>query len=167
MIVRFGRAEARPSEGSRDSSRSAKNSRIRNSECEERAGNISNWVSHVPPIQGSLLRANMVPPIPLHFVQGKRGGLCSFVLDGTGDWMGVSIRICVFRRTKFIGYSSARRPTESQRVTAAMTAGSFAGEALLAMIGDSLPAGQPVARIARSRKDSRYSSTFLTGERAQ
>jgi hypothetical protein len=104
---------------------------------------------------------------PLYFVQGKRGGLRSFAPDGTGDWMEVSIRICVFRRTKFIEYSSARRPTESQSVTAPMTAGSFGGEALLATIGDSLPAGKPVARMAHSRKDSRYLSTFLTGAQAQ
>src|SRR4030081_2571060 len=42
-------------------------------------------------LRGFVLQAEMVPPLPLHFVQGKRGGRRSFVPDGTGKWMDVSV----------------------------------------------------------------------------
>jgi hypothetical protein len=41
-------------------------------------------VRRVPPLRGLVLRANTAPPLSLHFVQGKRGGLRCFVPGGTG-----------------------------------------------------------------------------------
>src|SRR6267154_3073066 len=52
-------------------------------EREKKAENISQRGSHVSPLRGSVVLANTVPPLPLLFVQGKRGGLRSFVPDGT------------------------------------------------------------------------------------
>jgi hypothetical protein len=43
-------------------------------------------VSDVPPLRGLVFRLDMIPPLPLHFVQGKRGGLRCFVPDGTLAW---------------------------------------------------------------------------------
>src|SRR5882762_95076 len=58
--MRVGRAEARPSEGL-----------LPRTGREEQASNSSNWVSHVPPLQGLVPDANAVPPLPLHFCSGQ------------------------------------------------------------------------------------------------
>ena len=44
---------------------------------------VPNWGTPVSPLRGFVLQANRVPPLPLHIVQGKRGGLRCFVPDGT------------------------------------------------------------------------------------
>src|ERR1700704_4873706 len=55
---------------------------------------------------------------------------------------------CTFCRGEIIGNSSATWPGKSPSVAAAMMARLFAAEALLAMIGDWLPAPEPGARVA-------------------
>src|ERR1700674_4497205 len=53
-------------------------------ESKKQAWHYARLANSVPSLRGLGLGVNMVPPLPLHFVQGKRGGLRCFVPDGVG-----------------------------------------------------------------------------------